>query len=196
MCAVPNIPVFCSSLISCFPGIIINIIATTPDGIPVLTWWCGLRGQMIPESYAGGSVAPGWVSDAGQVKKEYPGPPGCRLGVRQTTSPRKKNYVEKPSRTPRMGLINWRRCGCKKKNLIFSTRNVRNTVQNWSIYTSALPIRTVHARLMENSPRSIGKPRIWWQDVVQKVALEVLGIRRQRRRHGDREEGARAQKGL
>ena len=50
-----------------------------------------------PESYAGSSVATGRASHARQVKgddpdkKGYPGPPGWGLGVRLTTSPRKKN---------------------------------------------------------------------------------------------------------
>jgi hypothetical protein len=50
-----------------------------------------------PESYAGGSVATGRVSLAGQVRgddpdyKGYPGPPGWELGVTLTTSHR-KNY--------------------------------------------------------------------------------------------------------
>jgi hypothetical protein len=63
-------------------------------------------------------------------------------------------------------------------NFIFGTRNVRNSAQNWSTYIFALPIKTVQVRLMENSTRSIGKPRTRWEDVVQMVALQVLGIRR------------------
>jgi hypothetical protein len=49
-----------------------------------------------PESYAGGSVAAGRVSHAGQVKgddpdrKGYPGPPGFGLGVGLTGPPRKQ----------------------------------------------------------------------------------------------------------
>jgi hypothetical protein len=49
-----------------------------------------------PESYAGGSVATGRVSHAGQVKgddpdkKGYPGPPGWGLCVRFTTQRHKK----------------------------------------------------------------------------------------------------------
>ncbi|KAK9878481.1 hypothetical protein WA026_022123 [Henosepilachna vigintioctopunctata] len=50
-----------------------------------------------PESYAGGSLATGRVTQAGQVggetpdEEEHPGPPGWGLGVRLTTSPWKKN---------------------------------------------------------------------------------------------------------
>jgi hypothetical protein len=49
-----------------------------------------------PESYAGGSMATGRVTHAGQVEgddpeyKRYPGPPGWGLGERLTTSHRKK----------------------------------------------------------------------------------------------------------
>ena len=47
--------------------------------------------------------------------------------------------------------MNGRRSGYKDKNFICGTWNVRNTAQNWSIYTSALPNKTVQARLMGNS---------------------------------------------
>jgi hypothetical protein len=80
-----------------------------------------------PESYAGGSR----VSHTGQVKdddpdeKGYTGPPRWEFGVRPTTSPSKNVYVEKPSKMPRMGLINRRRSGFKEKGFIFGTWNVR-----------------------------------------------------------------------
>ena len=53
--------------------------------------WCN-----DPESYAGGSVATGRATLAGQVKGEHPdkeryyGPPGWELGVLLATAPRKK----------------------------------------------------------------------------------------------------------
>jgi hypothetical protein len=56
----------------------------------------GLAWSYDPESYAGGSVAAGRVSHAGQVKgddpdkKGYPDPPGWGLGVGFTPPPRKK----------------------------------------------------------------------------------------------------------
>jgi hypothetical protein len=56
----------------------------------------GLAWSYDPESYAGGSVAAGRVSHAGQVKgdypdrKGYPDFPGWRLGVRLTAPSRKK----------------------------------------------------------------------------------------------------------
>jgi hypothetical protein len=56
----------------------------------------GLAWSYDPESYAGGNVADGRVSHAGQVKgddpdkKGYPGPTGWELGVRLTAPPHKK----------------------------------------------------------------------------------------------------------
>ena len=56
----------------------------------------GLASSNGPQSHAGGTVATGRASHAEQVKgaapdeKEYPGPPGWGLGVRPTTSIRKK----------------------------------------------------------------------------------------------------------
>ena len=72
----------------------------------------GLAWLNYPESYASGSVATGTAYHAGQVKgdepdeKGYPVLPGWVLGMKPTTSPRKRVYVEKPSKMPRMGLIN------------------------------------------------------------------------------------------
>jgi hypothetical protein len=62
----------------------------TPAAIITLMW------SYDPASYAGGSVAAGRVSRAGQVKgddpdkKGYPGPPGSCLVVGLRTPPRKK----------------------------------------------------------------------------------------------------------
>ena len=39
--------------------------------------------------------------------------------------PRKKTYVEKTSEMPQTGSINRRQLGCKEKELIFGTQNVR-----------------------------------------------------------------------
>jgi hypothetical protein len=56
----------------------------------------GLVWSYDPESYAGGSVAAGRVSHAGQVKgddsdrKGYPGPPDWGLGMGLTAPPHKK----------------------------------------------------------------------------------------------------------
>jgi hypothetical protein len=60
-----------------------------------------------PESYAGGSVATGRASLAGQVKgddpdwERHPSPPGWGLGLRLTTLSRKKSTVQKPVLKPR-----------------------------------------------------------------------------------------------
>jgi hypothetical protein len=61
--------------------------------------WQGLRGQMILRAMPAVALAIGRVTLAGQVEGDdpdergYPGPPGWRLGVRLTTSPRKKLYL-------------------------------------------------------------------------------------------------------
>jgi hypothetical protein len=53
-----------------------------------------------------------------------------------------------------------------------------------------------------HNTRSAGKPRTGWEDIVQRDALQILGIRGWRRRARDREEWRRllreagAQKGL
>jgi hypothetical protein len=55
----------------------------------------------------------------------------------------------------------YRRPGCKEKELIFGTWNVRTPV---------------------------GRPRTRWTDVVQRDALQLLGIRGRRRRAANRDE--------
>jgi hypothetical protein len=67
----------------------------------------GLAWSKKPEGNAGGSVATGRASHAGQVKGEKPDetrqsrPPGWGMGVRPKNSPRKNSYVEKTSKIPR-----------------------------------------------------------------------------------------------
>jgi hypothetical protein len=62
---------------------------------------------MIPRAMRVVAYATGRASNARQVKGEYPdkkgypGPPGWRLGVRQTTSPRKKILLRNLKRKPR-----------------------------------------------------------------------------------------------
>jgi len=71
---------------------------------PYLDVEVGLAWSKDPESYAGGSIAPGRVSHAGQVKGDdphkmgYPGPPGWGLGLRLPTTPRKNFMFKKPQR--------------------------------------------------------------------------------------------------
>jgi hypothetical protein len=67
-----------------------------------------LRGQMILKAKPAVALATGRVTLAGQVEghgpdeRGYPGPPGWGLGVRLTTSPRKKNlFVMKTYKKPR-----------------------------------------------------------------------------------------------
>jgi hypothetical protein len=67
-----------------------------PHRYPYFDVVVGLVWSYDPESYAGGSVAAGRVSHAGQIsgddpeKKGYPGPPGGRFGVGLMAPPRKK----------------------------------------------------------------------------------------------------------
>jgi hypothetical protein len=69
-----------------------------PGGVSALSW---LMWSNDLKSYAGGSVATGRVSQAGQVKSEvpdkdrHPGPPGFGLGIGLTSQSRKNKFVEK-----------------------------------------------------------------------------------------------------
>jgi len=63
-----------------------------------------------PESYASSIIATGRVSHAGQVKaddpddKGYPVLPGWELGMRLTTSPHKKLFINITTKMFRKGL--------------------------------------------------------------------------------------------
>jgi hypothetical protein len=61
--------------------------------MPILTWWWGLRGQMILRATGRASPARPFQDD-GPEKKGYPGPPCWKLGVGLTASPRKKYGFE------------------------------------------------------------------------------------------------------
>jgi hypothetical protein len=62
------------------------VVLQTPRSYPYFDVVVGLAWSYDPQSYAGGSVAAGRVSHAGQVKGEdpdkkgYPGPPGLGVG--------------------------------------------------------------------------------------------------------------------
>ena len=71
-----------------------------------------------------------------------------RLGVGLTTPCRKRTYVEKTSKMPRMGSTNRRRPGYKGKDLIFGTWNIR-TLFDWS--TNILDISTTRIQAWHNS---------------------------------------------
>jgi hypothetical protein len=83
----------------------------------------GLVWSNNPESQAGSSIATGMDTHARQVKggdpdkKGHPGPLDWRLGLRVTTPPHKRIYVEKTSKMPQMGLEN-RQLGYKEKELV------------------------------------------------------------------------------
>jgi hypothetical protein len=82
-----------------------------------------LGGEMILR-YACGSVGTGCISLSGQIKgddpeeKGYSGRPYWEFCVRQHHTV-KKNSVDKNSKMPRMGLINRKRCGYRKREFIF-----------------------------------------------------------------------------
>jgi hypothetical protein len=75
---------------------VVHTATPPPHTYPYFDVVVGRAHSNDPESYAGGSVAAGSVSHAGQVKgddpdkKGYPGPPGLGLGVRLTAPPRKQ----------------------------------------------------------------------------------------------------------
>jgi len=152
----------------------------------------GLAWSNGPESYAGGSVATGRIFHAGQVKDDDPdeeghsGPYGWGLGVRPTTSSRRKVDDESNSEMPRRGLINRRRAGYKENSLTLGIRNVR-TLFKFRAVTS-LPSQLKKYRLEERIPNKVlngkfhntrpaGKPRRRWEDVVRRDTSQILGIR-------------------
>jgi len=60
-----------------------------------------------------------------QTKRDSPLPPGWELGVGGKTPPRKRICIPLTSEIHLMGLTNRRQPGCKEKELIFGTWNVR-----------------------------------------------------------------------
>ena len=88
---------------------------------------------MILRAMPAVALATGRATLAGQVEGDdpdergYPGPPGWELGVRLTTSPRKKSIVTKPYNKPR-NVINTQRRQ-RTTNLTFGTWNVQTMLQ-------------------------------------------------------------------
>ena len=82
---------------------------------------------MILRAMPAVALATGRVTLAGQVEGDgpdergYPGPPGWGLGVRLTTSPRKKSIVMKPYNKPRNVMNTQRRQ--RTMDLTFGTWN-------------------------------------------------------------------------
>ena len=78
-------------------------IISSPEGIPTLTEWRGLRGHTNLRAMLAVAYATGMASHARQVKgddpdeKGYPGPPGWELGVGLTTPHRKNNLFQNPT---------------------------------------------------------------------------------------------------
>jgi hypothetical protein len=68
-----------------------------------------------------------------------------QIGVGSGADISKKIYVEITSTMPRMGLMNRRGYGCKRRDLIFGTWHIR-TLKVEQLYLSALPIKTVQAQ--------------------------------------------------
>jgi len=79
------------------------------------------------------------------------------LGVRPTTSPREIFYVEKPSKLSRMGLINRRRSGYKKNDLIFCTWKVGTLFKIGALITLISPLREYRLDVIVQKTRWQGK---------------------------------------
>jgi len=85
------------------------------------------------------ALATGRATFAGQVEGDdpdergYPGAPGWGLGVRLTTSPRKKSIVTKPYNKP-WNAMNTRRRQ-KTTDLTFGTWNVQAMLQSGKMMT-------------------------------------------------------------
>jgi len=75
----------------------------------------------------GRATLAGQVEGDGPDERGYPGPPGWGLGVRLTTSPRKKSLVTKPYNKPRNVMNSQRRQ--RTTDLTFGTWNVQTVLQ-------------------------------------------------------------------
>jgi hypothetical protein len=140
----------------------------------------GLVWSNDPESYTGGSVAPGRASCAGQVKgddpdkKGYPGPPGWGLDVGLTTPPRKKPIVTKSQLREKPGVDNCRQLKQRKKD----TEMLFN-IATWNIRTMFHPGK-MQEKLTEWNPigrRLKGRPkRRWMEDVLEDLRIMKIKI--------------------
>ena len=84
-----------------------------PEGVPTLTQWWGLCGNMILRAMLAVAYATGRASHTRQVKdddpdrKGYPGPPGLWFGVGLTTPHSKKLIVTKVDRRNKLDRFNY-----------------------------------------------------------------------------------------
>jgi hypothetical protein len=88
-----------------------------------------LRAMPAVASATGRATHAGQVEGEGPDKRRNPGPPGWGLGVRLTTSPRKKIIVTKPYNKPRNVMKTRLRQRIKTTDLTFGTWNVQTMLQ-------------------------------------------------------------------
>jgi hypothetical protein len=104
-------------------------------------------------------------------------------------------------------------CWCPRwNNKVYSLYNEPNTVEDieirrleWAGHIISMEEERIPKKVLNgnfHTTRPVGRPRTRWADVVQRDALQLLGIRRWRRRAAKRDEWrclmreAKARKGL
>ena len=98
----------------------------------------GLAWSKDPESYAGGTVVTGrtgWQWWPRRKRTPWSSRLGVGRGAHNLTPQKKKIDVEKTSEIPQKGMINSKRSGYKRKDLIFGTWNVRILFQSGALLT-------------------------------------------------------------